>query len=88
VAINEVTEMYKTKNNARSRTNIQVGKVLWFNDSKGYGLVSDSQGREAFIHYTEVLGGGFKPLAEGQSVTYELDDQAMNGLQAYNLTKC
>jgi CspA family cold shock protein len=46
------------------------GKVKWFNPRKGYGFIAASDGREVFVHYSDIGGGGFKTLAEGQAVTF------------------
>jgi cold shock protein len=49
------------------------GSVKWFNDSKGYGFITaDGENRDIFVHYTAVQGEGFKSLAEGQRVAFEL----------------
>lgn len=47
-----------------------TGKVKWFNDAKGYGFLECERGREFFVHYTTILGDGFKTLAEGQKVEF------------------
>lgn len=50
-----------------------VGQVKWFNDSKGYGFIqADGSDRDIFVHYTAILGEGFKSLAEGQRVEFDL----------------
>lgn len=52
-----------------------VGQVKWFNDSKGYGFIqADGSERDIFVHYTAILGEGFKSLAEGQRVEFDLID--------------
>ena len=48
-----------------------VGKVKWFNESKGYGFIEAENGTDLFVHFSEIQGDGFKTLAEGQSVEYE-----------------
>ena len=48
-----------------------VGKVKWFNDSKGFGFIESESGTDLFVHFSEIQGDGFKTLAEGQSVEYE-----------------
>jgi len=48
------------------------GKVKWFNDKKGYGFITpDEGGTELFVHHQDILGDGFKTLAEGQAVEFE-----------------
>ena len=50
-----------------------TGSVKWFNDSKGYGFITaDGMNRDIFVHYTAIQGQGFKSLAEGQKVSFEL----------------
>lgn len=48
------------------------GTVKWFNDSKGYGFITTEDGKEAFVHHTDIAGDGYKSLAEGQEVVFEL----------------
>ncbi len=48
-----------------------VGKVKWFNESKGYGFIEAENGTDLFVHFSEIQGDGFKTLAEGQSVEFE-----------------
>lgn len=51
-----------------------TGTVKWFNDSKGFGFISPSDGSaDVFVHFSAVQGDGFRSLAEGQSVTYEVE---------------
>ena len=50
-----------------------VGSVKWFNNAKGYGFIVPSDGGEdIFVHYSEIVGEGFKTLKEGEGVCYEL----------------
>ncbi len=51
-----------------------TGKVKWFNNAKGYGFITADDGTEAFVHYADIEGDGFKSLREGQSVEFELTD--------------
>ena len=51
------------------------GKVKWFNDQKGYGFITPEDGsKDLFVHHTEIQGEGFKTLAEGQPVEFEIVD--------------
>ncbi len=62
-----------------------TGTVKWFNDSKGYGFITPSDGgKDVFVHHSAIQGGGFKSLAEGQKVTYELQ-QGPKGPSAANV---
>ena len=59
-----------------------TGTVKWFNESKGYGFISPSEGGEdVFVHFRSIVGDGFKTLNEGQTVTYEVEN-GPKGLQA------
>jgi CspA family cold shock protein len=63
------------------------GLVKWFNDAKGYGFIQqDGDDRDVFVHYTSIQGDGFKTLAEGQKVDFELID-GPKGPQATNVSK-
>lgn len=49
------------------------GKVKWFNDQKGYGFISATDGKDYFVHHTNILGEGFKTLKEGASVQFDIE---------------
>ena len=49
-----------------------TGKVKWFDSKKGYGFILNEEGREIFVHYTGIVADGFKALAEGQNVEFEI----------------
>ena len=64
-----------------------TGAVKWFNDSKGYGFIqADGVSGDIFVHYSAIQGDGFKTLAEGQKVEFELID-GPKGPQASNVMK-
>lgn len=64
-----------------------IGLVKWFNDAKGYGFIQqDGSEKDVFVHYTAIQGDGFKTLAEGQKVEFELID-GPKGPQAANVSK-
>jgi CspA family cold shock protein len=64
-----------------------TGSVKWFNDSKGYGFIqAENDARDVFVHYSAIAGEGFKTLAEGQKVDFDLID-GPKGPQAANVSK-
>ena len=62
------------------------GTVKWFNDSKGFGFITKEDGEDIFVHHTSITGNGFKSLAEGQEVTFDVE-KGPKGLHATNVTK-
>jgi CspA family cold shock protein len=62
------------------------GTVKWFNESKGYGFITAESGSDVFVHYSAIEEDGFKTLAEGQRVSFEVVDGA-KGPQASNVVK-
>ena len=60
------------------------GKVKWFNPKKGYGFIATEDGRDIFVHYSSISGGGYKTLAEGDTVTFDIV-QGDKGLRAENV---
>jgi CspA family cold shock protein len=66
---------------------MSMGKVKWFNESKGYGFIEpDGGGRDVFVHYSAIQGEGYKTLSEGQPVEYEIIP-GDKGPQASNVLK-
>ena len=64
-----------------------TGTVKWFNDAKGFGFITqDDGGEDVFCHFSAIQGDGFKSLAEGQKVEYEVV-KGPKGLQAANVRK-
>ena len=62
-----------------------TGTVKWFNDAKGFGFITqDNGGADVFVHFSALSGSGFKSLAEGQKVSYEVTD-GPKGPQAANV---
>ena len=62
------------------------GTVKWFNDAKGYGFISREGGPDVFVHFSAIQGNGFKSLAEGDRVEFEIV-QGQKGPQAADVTK-
>lgn len=62
------------------------GKVKWFDPKKGYGFIIGDQGQDVFVHYTSILGEGFRALKDGEVVDYELV-KSEKGYQARNVAK-
>ena len=64
-----------------------TGTVKWFNESKGFGFITqDEGGADVFVHFSAIQGNGFKTLAEGQKVSYDIQ-QGPKGPQAANGNK-
>jgi CspA family cold shock protein len=62
------------------------GVVKWFNDSKGFGFIEQENGEDVFVHFSAIQGDGFKSLAEGDKVTFEVT-KGQKGLQAANVNR-
>ncbi|PMJ92505.1 cold-shock protein, partial [Vibrio sp. 10N.261.55.A7] len=62
-----------------------TGTVKWFNETKGFGFISqDDGGADVFVHFRAIVSDGFKTLAEGQKVSFEVED-GQKGPQAANV---
>ena len=62
------------------------GRCKWFNDAKGFGFIEQENGEDVFVHFSAITGEGFKSLAEGDEVTFEVT-KGPKGLQAANVTR-
>ena len=63
-----------------------MGTVKWFSDEKGFGFIARDNGEDVFVHHSAITGNGFKTLAEGQKVTFEMGDSP-KGPRAENVEK-
>ena len=61
-----------------------TGKVKWFNDSKGFGFIETDDGGDVFVHHNDIQAEGFKSLAEGEAVSFEVV-QGEKGPRATNV---
>ena len=61
-----------------------TGTVKWFNESKGFGFISQPEGEDVFVHFRSIVGEGFKTLKEGQTVEFEVE-QGPKGPSATNV---
>jgi CspA family cold shock protein len=65
---------------------VAIGSVKWFNESKGFGFITQDGGEDVFVHYSSIQGDGFKTLAEGERLEFDVV-RGPKGLQAANVRK-
>ena len=63
-----------------------IGTVKWFDEQKGYGFITPEEGKDAFVHHSEIQADGFRTLQEGDKVEFEIT-QGKKGPQAVNVRK-
>jgi CspA family cold shock protein len=62
------------------------GTVKWFNESKGFGFITNEDGGDVFVHFSSIQGDGFKTLVEGDKVSFDIEE-GEKGPKAVNVTK-
>lgn len=62
------------------------GTIKWFNEKKGFGFIQQDNGPDVFVHYSSIMSDGFKTLAEGQRVKFDIEE-GNKGPKAVNVTK-
>lgn len=65
-----------------------IGKVKWFNDVIGFGVIESGDGSEIFVHYSAIRSDGYRTLNEGQEVQFDLYEAQQGRLQAQNVVIC
>jgi CspA family cold shock protein len=65
---------------------MEEGIVKWFNDQKGFGFIERDGDKDVFVHHSAISGSGFKSLAEGDRVSFDVE-QGAKGPSALNVTK-
>ena len=63
----------------------EIGTVKWFNSGKGYGFIERESGDDIFVHYSAILGDGYRSLEEGQRVEFSVEESP-KGLQAASVS--
>jgi CspA family cold shock protein len=85
-AARHATAPLKTACGKQRSKRVAEGTVKWFNDSKGYGFIEQDNGPDVFVHFSAIQSEGFKSLAEGDRVSFEITE-GQKGPQAANVRK-
>lgn len=75
-----------TRQNARRHTSVARGTVKWFNAEKGFGFIAQDGGPDLFAHYSNISGNGYRELAEGEKVQFDVTP-GRKGPQAANIVR-
>jgi CspA family cold shock protein len=76
----------KSSQSGNMEKKMAEGTVKWFNDAKGFGFIEQDNGPDVFVHFSAIQGDGFKSLAEGDRVSFEVT-QGQKGPQSANVRK-
>ena len=82
----ETIRRFKGEKSKGDKKGMSTGTVKWFNDSKGYGFITPDDGEDIFVHFSEIVGDGFRSLTEGMKVEFEVTD-GPKGKKASNVRK-
>jgi cold shock protein len=78
--------LQRSASDHQERENMASGKVKWFDNKKGFGFIAQETGQDVFVHHTSIVGGGFKTLNEGETVTFDVITSD-KGLKAQNVQR-
>jgi len=67
---------------------MHTGRVVWFNESKGFGLIETDNGQTVFVHYSSIMAEGYRSLKQGQKVEFDLYEDEAKGYLARNVMSC
>ncbi len=77
---------YGSSDPSTQELHVARGTVKWFNEAKGFGFISQEGGEDVFVHFSAITGDGFKTLAEGETLEFDVT-RGPKGLQAANVRK-